>query len=104
MSNSAPIQWESLPLPVRLVMERLESKGFQIFLVGGCLRDLLRGGNPQDYDLASTVPPEEMEQLLAQGTFYDLPDHLIEAANAHGGSDNITALLLAVEPTEVEHG
>ena len=65
MSSSAPIQWESLPLPVRLVMERLESKGFQIFLVGGCLRDLLRGENPQDYDLASTVPPEEMEQLLS---------------------------------------
>ena len=51
MSSSAPIQWESLPLPVRLVMERLESKGFQVFLVGGCLRDLLRGENPQDYDL-----------------------------------------------------
>ena len=65
MSSSAPIRWESLPLPVRLVMGRLGSKGFQVFLVGGCLRDLLRGENPQDYDLASTVPPEEMEQLLS---------------------------------------
>ena len=54
--------------------------------------------------LTNMVPMEEMEELLAQGTFYDLPDRLIEAANAHGGSDNITALLLAVEPTEVEHG
>ena len=54
--------------------------------------------------LTNMVPVEEMEELLAQGTFYDLPDRLIEAANAHGGSDNITALLLAVEPKEVEHG
>ena len=54
--------------------------------------------------LTNMVPVEEMEELLAQGTFYDLPDRLIKAANAHGGSDNITALLLAVEPTEVEHG
>ena len=45
-----------------------------------------------------------MEQLLAQGPFYDLPDRLVEAANENGGSDNITALLLAVEPTEVHHG
>lgn len=54
--------------------------------------------------LTNMVPVEELEALLAQGAFYDLPDRLIEAANAHGGSDNITALLLAVEPTEVENG
>ena len=54
--------------------------------------------------LTNMVPVEEMEKLLAQGTFYDLPDRLVDAANENGGSDNITALLLAVEPTEVHHG
>ena len=54
--------------------------------------------------LANMVPVDQMEKLLVQGPFYDTPDRLIEAANANGGSDNITALLLAVEPTEVEHG
>ena len=32
------------------------------------------------------------------------PYRLVDAANENGGSDNITALLLAVEPTEVHHG
>ena len=54
--------------------------------------------------LTNMVPVGQMEKLLVQGSFYDTPDRLIEAANANGGSDNITALLLAVEPTEVEHG
>ena len=54
--------------------------------------------------LTNMVPADQMEKLLVQGPFYDTPDRLIEAANANGGSDNITALLLAVEPTEVEHG
>ena len=54
--------------------------------------------------LTNMVPVEQMEHLLAQGPFYDLPDRLVDAANENGGSDNITALLLAVEPTEVHHG
>ena len=54
--------------------------------------------------LTNMVPVDQMEKLLVQGPFYDMPDRLIEAANGNGGSDNITALLLAVEPTEVEHG
>ena len=54
--------------------------------------------------LTNMVPLPRLEQILGQGTFYDLPDRLIDAANENGGSDNITALLLAVEPTEVHHG
>ena len=54
--------------------------------------------------LTNMVPVEQMEQLLAQGPFYDLPDRLVDAANENGGKDNITALLLGVEPLEVKHG
>ena len=54
--------------------------------------------------LTNMVPLPRLEQILGQGAFYDLPDRLVDAANENGGSDNITALLLAVEPTEVHHG
>ena len=47
---------------------------------------------------------EQLEQLLRTGRFYDLPDLLIRTANENGGPDNITALLLGVEPLEVHHG
>ena len=54
--------------------------------------------------LTNAVPREQLEQLLRTGRFYDLPDLLIRTANENGGPDNITALLLGVEPLEVKHG
>ena len=54
--------------------------------------------------LTNAVPTEQLEQLLRSGSFYDLPDALIRTANENGGPDNITALLVGVEPMEVRHG
>ena len=54
--------------------------------------------------LTNALPAAQIEKLLARVPFYDLPDRLIEAANAAGVQDNITALLLGVEPVEVQHG
>ncbi len=54
--------------------------------------------------LTNAVPAADIERLLARCPFYDLPDRLIEAANAAGGPDNVTALLLGAEPMEVRHG
>ena len=54
--------------------------------------------------LTNAVPRDQLEQLLGTGSFYDLPDQLIRTANENGGPDNITALLLSVEPMEVRNG
>ena len=54
--------------------------------------------------LTNAVPREDIEQLLGKGSFYDLPDRLVDTADENGGPDNITALLLGVEPLEVRHG
>ena len=46
------------------VMSRLRSQGFQAFLVGGAVRDLLRGGHPKDFDVATDATPEEVHGLF----------------------------------------
>jgi putative nucleotidyltransferase with HDIG domain len=38
----------------------LKSKGFQAFLVGGCVRDLLLGREPKDYDVATDATPRQV--------------------------------------------
>lgn len=46
------------------VVERLEKGGFQAYLVGGCVRDLLVGGHPKDFDIATNATPEEVKGLF----------------------------------------
>jgi len=42
------------------VMYRLNSAGFDAYLVGGGVRDLLLGGNPKDFDVTTNATPEEV--------------------------------------------
>lgn len=41
----------------------LQKAGFQAFLVGGCVRDLLLGREPKDFDLATDARPEQILEL-----------------------------------------
>src|SRR5947209_2707926 len=46
------------------VVQRLERAGFQAYLVGGCVRDLLLGGKPKDFDIATSARPEDVRGLF----------------------------------------
>ncbi len=45
-------------------MSRLRSQGHQAYLVGGAVRDLLLGGHPKDFDIATDATPEEVNALF----------------------------------------
>ena len=44
---------ERVPQPVREMLALLRESGHTPYLVGGCVRDLLRGAEPDDYDMTS---------------------------------------------------
>jgi poly(A) polymerase len=46
------------------VVRRLERAGYQAYLVGGCVRDLLLGGKPKDFDVATNARPEDVRALF----------------------------------------
>ena len=45
----------------------LKNAGFQAFLVGGCVRDLLLKLEPADYDVATSATPDEVLRLFPEG-------------------------------------
>lgn len=53
------------PEDVREILKTLETAGFQGWCVGGCVRDLLLGRTPQDWDATTDALPEEMLSLFA---------------------------------------
>ncbi len=46
------------------VLYRLKDAGFQAFLVGGCVRDLLLGLDPKDFDVATDALPDQVKRLF----------------------------------------
>lgn len=46
------------------VLYRLREAGFGAYLVGGAVRDLLVGGQPKDFDVATDATPEQVKQLF----------------------------------------
>jgi poly(A) polymerase len=48
------------------VVQTLRQRGFQAFLVGGCVRDLLLGREPKDYDVATNATPQQVMSIFPE--------------------------------------
>ncbi len=59
-----------IPKEVSRVTEMLENAGFEAFLVGGCVRDLLLGRKPKDWDVTTNATPDQIIALFPH-TFYE---------------------------------
>ena len=57
----------TIPKTVVRVISELEGAGFEAFVVGGCVRDLLRGVEPMDWDVATNAKPKEVLGLFPKG-------------------------------------
>ena len=53
-----------IPRPVLDVVARLHELGHAVYLVGGCVRDLVRVVPPKDFDVATSALPEEVQRAF----------------------------------------
>jgi poly(A) polymerase len=48
------------------IIQTLRQRGFQAYLVGGCVRDLLLKREPADYDVATSATPEQVMEIFPE--------------------------------------
>ncbi len=58
-----------IPPEVARVTEGLENAGFEAWIVGGCIRDLLLGHTPKDWDVTTNATPERIQGIF-EHTYY----------------------------------
>lgn len=53
-----------VPPEVKEVSSALRKEGFEAYLVGGCVRDLLIGRKPKDWDVTTNAKPEDIQRIF----------------------------------------
>ena len=54
----------NLPHQVKFIVDTLEHAGYEAFIVGGCVRDIIRGVAPKDWDVATSATPAQAKALF----------------------------------------
>ena len=69
MEKSKVVQ---LPQAVQELMEKLHSRGFSVYAVGGCVRDSLLGKSAFDWDMTTSALPQETKAVFADCKTVDI--------------------------------
>ena len=56
----------NIPQNVKHILQTLEAAGFEAFIVGGCVRDIIRGVQPKDWDIATSATPALAKPLFSR--------------------------------------
>ncbi len=60
----------TIPKEVKIIVDRLKKSGYEAYIVGGCVRDLLRNVEPEDWDITTNAKPKEIQKIFPE-SFYE---------------------------------
>lgn len=66
-----------VPAPVQFIIQELEKRGYEAYMVGGCVRDNILGRTPHDYDICTSATPDEIIKTFPY-------EHIIPTGLRHG--------------------
>ena len=61
-----------IPKDVEKIIERLNSAGYEAYVVGGCVRDSIMEKTPHDWDICTSATPEVVKSLFSHTTDYGM--------------------------------
>ena len=53
-----------IPAPAEEILTKLNENGYEAYLVGGCVRDMILGREPGDWDITTSALPEQVKQVF----------------------------------------
>lgn len=58
-----------IPKEIEKVLSKLEKSGFEAYIVGGCVRDILRDEIPKDWDITTSAKPVEIQKIFPKSVY-----------------------------------
>src|SRR3990172_11431118 len=58
-----------IPTEIVNIAGNLQKAGYQTHLVGGCVRDLIIGREPKDWDITTDAKPEEIQRIFPDNVY-----------------------------------
>lgn len=89
----------NIPKEVSRVTETLQNAGFEAYLVGGCVRDIIRGEKPKDWDVTTNAKPQEIQGLFER-SFYENDYGTVGVVNEE--TEDQTLKVVEVTPFRIE--
>ena len=93
---------EKIPPEVLRVSEKLAQGGFEAYVVGGCVRDLLLKRAPKDWDIATNATPEQVQGLF-ENTFYTNEFGTVGVVNEEVSDPSLKVIEVTPYRTEGEY-
>ncbi len=90
----------ALPKEVFAVSAKLRENGFEAYLVGGCVRDMLSKREPKDWDVTTNAKPEDIQAIFLD-SFYE---NEYGTVGVKTGSEDARLAIIEVTPYRLESG
>ena len=90
-----PIYEQQIDPRALKILRQLDEAGFEAYLVGGCIRDLLLGKQPKDFDIATNARPEQVASIFRNCR---LIGRRFRLAHIHFGRDIIEVATFRAPP------